>query len=142
MPLVTLIGEKLAEKDKEFIYLGPNNECRNCKLKTVCFNLKPNRHYKITKIRDKKHNCNIFEGSAIVVEVEELPIVTTIDKKLSTGNKIKIEKKDCKSIGCSNYNLCTNKALHKDKKYKITMVYNEIIDCPMGYNLQKVELID
>ena len=37
MPLVTLIGEKLAKKDFEFIYLGPINDCRNCKLKTVCF---------------------------------------------------------------------------------------------------------
>jgi len=140
MPLVTLIGEKLAEKDKEFIYLGPNNECRNCKLKTVCFNLKPNRHYKITEVRNKKHNCNVFEGGVVVVEVQELPIVTTIDKKLSKGSKTKIEKKDCKSIGCPFYDLCTNKAVQKDKKYKITKIYKENIDCPMGYNLQKAEL--
>ncbi len=40
MTLVTLIGEKIAEEDMEFTYIGPNNDCRNCKLKTVCFNLK------------------------------------------------------------------------------------------------------
>jgi len=140
MAQVTLIGEKLAEKDKEFIYLGPINECRNCKLKTVCFNLKPNRHYKIIKVRDKKHNCNVFEDGAVVVEVQELPIVSSIDKKLSLGSKTIIDRKDCKSIGCINYNLCNNKALKKDKKYKIIKIFDKSLDCPMGYILQKAEL--
>lgn len=71
MPLVTLIGEKLANEGEEFIYLGPNKECGNCKLKTVCFNLKPGRTYKITKIRDKRHSCNVHDENVIVVEVQE-----------------------------------------------------------------------
>ena len=91
MPLVTLIGEKLAREDAEFCYIGPNNECRNCKLKTVCFNLKLGRHYKITKVRDKRHVCNVHEGTAVVVELQELPILTTIDKKLSEQSNSKIE---------------------------------------------------
>ena len=138
MPLVTLIGEKLAKEGAEFIYLGPNNECKNCKLKTVCFNLKPGRRYKITNVRDKRHNCNVHEGTAAVVEVQEMPIVTAIDKKLSNGSKVKIEEKECNSIGCVNYELCSV-ALQKDKKYKITKIY-ESIDCPIGYELQKAEL--
>jgi uncharacterized protein (UPF0179 family) len=78
MPLVTLIGEKLANEGAEFLYLGPNNGCRNCKLKTVCFNLKTGKKYKITKIRDKRHNCNIHDENVQVVEVQEL---TTIKKQ-------------------------------------------------------------
>ena len=69
MTLVTLIGERLAKEDEEFIYLGPNNDCRRCKLKTVCFNLKPGRRYKIIDIRDKRHSCELHEGNAAVVEV-------------------------------------------------------------------------
>ena len=91
MSLVTLIGEKLAKESDEFIYVGPNNECRNCKLKTVCFNLKLGRQYKIIKIREKRHSCNIHEGDVAVVEVQEMPITTTIDKKLSEGSISKIE---------------------------------------------------
>ena len=72
MPLVTLIGEKLAKENGEFIYLGPQNDCKNCKLKTVCFNLKQGGYYKITKVRDKKHSCNVHEGCAAVVEVQEI----------------------------------------------------------------------
>lgn len=141
MPLVTLIGEKLAKEGAEFIYLGPNNECKSCKLKTVCFNLKPGRQYKITKIRDKRHNCNIHVGTAIVVEVQEIPIIAAIDKKLSEGSIAKIEKNECTNIGCDHYELCHNRALQKDKKYKITKIY-ENIDCRMGYSLQKAELAE
>jgi uncharacterized protein (UPF0179 family) len=140
MPLVTLIGEKLAKKENEFIYLGPNNECRNCKLKTVCFNLKPGRKYKISNVRDKRHNCNVHEGTAAVIEVQEMSILTAIDKKISEGSETKIDDKECRSIGCVNYELCSV-ILQKDKKYKITKIY-ESIDCPIGYDLQKAELSD
>jgi uncharacterized protein (UPF0179 family) len=138
MPLVTLIGEKLAKKDTEFVYLGPNNECRNCKLKTVCFNLKPGRRYKVSNIRDKKHNCNVHEGAAAVIEVEELPIVTSADKNLPKGEKTKIKKKTCTSIGCVFYELCSID-IQKDKNYTIAKIFEEI-DCPHGYGLNKVEL--
>jgi len=138
MPLVTLIGEKIAIKDNEFIYLGPNNECRNCKLKTVCFNLKPGRRYKITEIRDKKHSCDIHEGLASVVEVKELPIVTSVDRNLSEGAETKIEKKKCDSIGCEHYEICSVE-IHKDKNYIISKIIEDI-ECPLDYKLQKVEL--
>ena len=140
MPLVTLIGEKLAKEGEEFIYLGPNNDCKNCKLKTVCFNLKTGRHYKITKIRDKRHGCNVHDGNAAIVEVQEMPILTTLDKKLSEGHTTKIEKKECRNIGCNYFELCNN-AVQKDKNYKITKIY-ETIDCPIGYKLHKAELTD
>jgi hypothetical protein len=138
MPLVTLIGEKLAKIDFEFIYLGPINECRNCKLKTVCFNLKPGRKYKITNVRDKRHNCNVHDGTATVVEVQDIPIVIAVDSKSSEGDEIKIEDKNCRSIGCKNYELC-NTSSNKNKKYTITKIY-EKIDCPLDYDLKKAEI--
>lgn len=139
MPLVTLIGEKQAEEGNEFIYLGPNNECRNCKLKTVCFNLKPYSRYKIKKIRDKKHVCNIHDGTAVVIEVEEIPIIATTDKKLSEGTSTRIEKRDCNNISCKNFEICNNISLQNNNKYKLAKIL-ETIDCCRGYSLQKVEL--
>lgn len=141
MALVTLIGEQLAKEDEEFIYLGPNNECKNCKLKTVCFNLKAGRQYKITKIREKQHNCNVHEGNVVVVEVSELPILASIDKKVSEGAKTKVDKKECKNIGCDYFTICTNKAVQKSKTYTVKKIY-EKIECPEGYELYKIELTD
>ncbi len=141
MAIVTLIGEKLSIKDLEFTYLGPNNDCRNCQLKNVCFNLKIGRKYKITNVRDKKHVCNVHEGAVKVVEVEELPIKATINKNLSKGTKTKATKKECKSIGCDFHNICTNIAIQKDKTYEIKKT-NGKIPCPNDYELYEVELTD
>jgi uncharacterized protein (UPF0179 family) len=138
MPLVTLIGEKLAKSDAEFIYIGPNNECRNCKLKTVCFNLKIGRKYKITSIRDKKHNCNVHEGTVIVVEVQETPIIAAIDKKISEGTKTKMENVECRNIGCDNYKLCSIN-LNKDKTFVVKKIIEDI-ECPIGNELKKAEI--
>ena len=141
MALVTLIGEKLAAEQREFTYVGANNECKNCKLKTVCFNLKPGRKYKITKIRDKKHNCNIHEGNVVVVEVSEMPVIASINKKLSEGTTTKIDKKECKNIGCDFFEICTNIALQTGKTYTIKKIY-EKMHCQVGYELYKAELRD
>ena len=138
MPLVTLIGEKLAKKDSEFVYIGPNNECRNCKLKTVCFNLKIGRKYRITNVRDKKHNCNMHEGTTIVVEVQETPIIISTDEKLKEGSITKIKSINCRSIDCDYYDIC-NMIINDGKNYKIKKII-EKIECPLGYNLQKVEI--
>ena len=140
MALVTLIGEKLAKQENIFTYIGPNNECRNCKLKTVCFNLKVGRKYQITNIRDKKHNCNVHDGVVVVVEVKEMPLITSIDKKHSEGKKVKIDKKECNNIGCDNYEICCIN-LQKEKEYTISKIYEDL-ECPLNYELKKAELSD
>lgn len=141
MVLVTLVGEHLAVEGQEFTYLGSNSECRNCQLKTVCFNLKPGRDYRITKLRDKSHDCNIHEGKVIVVEVEELPLTVAIKKDLAEGATTTVEKNSCKSIGCDSFNICTNTALQNGKTYTITKVY-EKIKCPRQFELYKVDISD
>lgn len=138
MALVTLIGEKIAEENMEFVYIGPNNDCRNCKLKNVCFNLKVGRRYKIINIRDKKHSCNVHEGLAVVVEVKELPIITSIDEKYSEGDITTFDKKPCDSIGCAYYDICKIN-LSKEKKYEIVKIFDKIT-CPISKKLQKVEI--
>ena len=139
MVLVTLVGEQLAVEGEEFIYLGSNSECRNCQLKTVCFNLKPGRNYRITKLRDKTHDCTIHEGKVIVVEVEELPLTVAIAEEPVEGASITIEKKDCKNIGCDSFDICTSTAFQNGRTYTIKKVY-ERITCPKKYQLYKVDV--
>jgi len=138
MPLVTLIGEYLAKKGEEFTYIGPNNDCRNCKLKTVCFNLKPGRKYEITNVRDKTHACNVHDGKVVVIEVKELPLITAVTEPETKKNSILI-KKPCRSIGCKHIEICNNTALQSGKTYKIKKTF-ETFQCPEGVALVKVEL--
>jgi uncharacterized protein (UPF0179 family) len=139
MVLVTLVGEQLAVEGQEFVYLGSNSECRNCQLKTVCFNLKPGRNYRITKLREKFHECNIHEGKVIVVEVEELPLTVAVTKELSEGATTTIEKKDCKNIGCDSFEICTTTALQNGKTYTVKKVY-EKLTCLKNFELYKVDV--
>jgi len=141
MVLVTLVGEQLAVEGEEFTYLGSNSECRNCQLKTVCFNLKPGRHYRITKLREKHHDCNLHEGKVIVVEVEELPLTAAIPKELPEGTVTTVEKQDCKNIGCDSFEICTSQPLQNGRTYIIKKVYKKI-NCLKHQELYKVDLID
>ena len=141
MVLITLIGEKLAVEGMEFTYLGSISECKNCRLKTVCFHLKPGRNYTITNIRDKKHSCNVHEGNAVIVEVNELPFIAAVTKKISEGTEITVERQKCDNIRCSFFEICTNKDLQKSKNYTIKKTFGEI-ECPLGHELYKVELTD
>lgn len=141
MVLVTLVGEQLAVEGEEFTYLGSNSECRNCQLKTVCFNLKPGRQYRITKLRDKHHDCHLHEGNVIVVEVEELPLTVAVTKDLPEGAPTTVQKQDCKNIGCDSFEICTRSALQNGKTYTIKKMY-EKIQCPKNHVLYKVDIID
>ena len=141
MVLITLIGEKLAVEGLEFTYVGSISECKNCKLKTVCFHLKPGRNYTITNIRDIKHPCNVHEGNAVIVEVSELPFIAAITEEISEGTKTTVEQQKCKNIECNFFEICTNNAFQKRKKYTIKKTFGKI-ECPLGHELYKVELMD
>jgi uncharacterized protein len=139
MTSITIIGEKLAKKDEEFIFIGPQNDCKNCKLKNICFNLKQHHRYKITNVRDKRHSCLVHEGDAIVVEVEEQPIETAIDKKYTKGSAITLDRNDCDETLCPYFDLCTNESVQPGKKYTIEKIL-ETIPCGKGKSLQRVVL--
>jgi uncharacterized protein (UPF0179 family) len=141
MGLVTLIGEQLAEKNTEFIFLEPHSDCSNCKLKTVCFNLKPYHRYKIIDVRDKRHNCTVHEGSAVVIEVEELPTITTVDKKIPPGSITQLEPRLCNQYSCEFFDQCTSKAIQKGKKYKINVIVQNV-ECLTQHSLHLAEVIE
>jgi uncharacterized protein (UPF0179 family) len=141
MPLVTLIGESLASPGLRFIYMGPINDCKNCKLKTVCFNLKAGRQYEITAVREKQHTCQVHDGNVVVVEVKELPIIISIDAEVDVGASIKIKKKKCRQRDCENYDICMNPAVSEDKPYTVATTPQNIT-CPLKYTLYKVEVTE
>lgn len=141
MVLVTLVGEQLAVEGEEFTYLGSNSECRNCQLKTVCFNLKPGRRYRITKLREKNHDCNLHEGKVVVVEVDELPLTVAVPKEPSEGKITTVKKQTCKNIGCDSFEICTNMGLQNGRSYMVKKVY-EKIKCPKNHELYRVDVTD
>src|SRR6266699_826239 len=49
---ITLVGERQADVGHEFVYRGPQPECRPCKVRAACLNQEVGRRYRITRVRD------------------------------------------------------------------------------------------
>ncbi len=143
MANVTLIGEKQAKKDNMFLYLGPLSECRECKVKTVCFNLEEGRYYKVKEVRTMHHDCKIHEGGVRAVEYEIMPIEYALNADTAVEKaRITIEKEeDCIDRGCENYKKCFPSGLKYGSQYEIKAV-NKNVKCSQGKKLKEVLLID
>jgi len=142
MAIVTLLGKSLAKKDEIFTYAGPLSECSSCKVKNVCFNLKPGRSYKVTDIREKTHKCDIFDDDVIIVEVEELPIVANVSKHHLEASTAKLPKAYCNHIGCVYYKECNHPALSNGGTFTITKILSNKVECEKGLSLHLAELVE
>lgn len=129
MVLVSLVGKKYADVGKEFIYIGSILECKDCKIKNICFNLDVGKRYRITKLRNKQHECKIHENSVEVVEVEEQPISIAVPSNLAIIGAIVELKNDCKYIGCMYYRICCPSWLKENTKCKVIEVKDNIPIC-------------
>lgn len=138
MATVTLIGENLAKKGLEFIFLGPLTKCRDCKLRNACFNLEANRMYRIKDVRDTVHECGIHEGKVRAVEVEKIPIEAVIPSKMAVeGTTVRYSPEPCLNLGCKYYTLCNPIGLKEGSKYRIVEIKGEV-KCPEGKELTSV----
>jgi uncharacterized protein (UPF0179 family) len=98
MAIITLVGEKLAKPGMEFIFCGPAEPCKTCKLAGVCVgNLEPGRRYKILRVRSMpSHSCPLHEGKVRVVEVVEPSIEVAIEPRLAiVGSIIQLKFEEC-----------------------------------------------
>ena len=138
--VVSLVGETQAKVGTTFIFRGPLSECRDCKRKTVCFNLEEGTLYEIVSVRDKHHDCNVHEGGVRVVELKKAPVETTIDTKHAIeGSTVSIDKDVCLNIGCESYRMCFLLGPKNNKKFRVTKVKGDV-KCPEERSLKAVIL--
>lgn len=141
MVLVTVVGENQCKKGFEFVFTGPLAECRDCKVRNVCFHLEANRRYRVKEVRDVHHDCKVHEEGVRVVEVEKLPTRTALPMKAAVeGSMITFEETDCKYIGCPNFRLCRPAGAAEGMRFRIVSVEGDI-ECLKGMSLRAV-LID
>ncbi|MEE9224525.1 MAG: UPF0179 family protein [Thermoplasmata archaeon] len=138
--LITLVGERQVKEGNEFIYLGSLTECKECKLKGVCFNLEEGRKYKIRNVRGVRHDCKIFDESVRVVEVEQAPLtVASNGKGAIVSSTITYNFPNCNEMSCSSYRLCHPIALKTGGKGKILEVGKDL-DCTRGFELKEITI--
>ena len=141
MVLITLIGEKQARIGDRFYFMGSMTECRECRLRGVCFNLETGSLYEITALRDAVHECTVHEGTVRAVEVEKRPVTVAIPRKQAIdGSTITFESAKCRNIGCANRSICNPPSIRNGTKLRIADVGDDA-ECPCGLSLVFVKLI-
>lgn len=140
MVMITLIGETEARIGNRFYFIGPQTDCKECRLRSVCFNLEIGRLYEITSLRETHHDCEMHEGGVRVVEVEKKPISVCVPHKLAIdGSMITFESAKCESICCENWFLCHPIGIRNGEKLPIVDV-SEDVDCQIKERLTIVKL--
>ena len=139
MGLVTIVGETQARIGNRFYFVGPLTECKECKLRNVCFNMEAGSLYEVIGIRDTIHDCALRESKVRVVEVEKKPFRAAISKKQAMGSSVSFEARKCKNIGCENYQFCRPSNAKDGDRFSIVDDVSDI-KCPIGEQLRLVKL--
>ena len=86
MPTVTLIGSRLADTGREFVYQGESPDCEGCPYRSQCLNLSVGTRYRITDIREDAQtlDCAVHDTGVRAVEVEPAPVPATVPSKERT----------------------------------------------------------
>ena len=140
MAQITLVGKNMAKEGSEFYYLGPIEECSECKYAKVCFNLELGAKYRITSIRPQEHECTQYDNDTVTaVEVEKIVTRATVGKRQAMeGSRITYKGSECKNVSCEHYGLCHPIGKVVGEKYLVQKVVGDL-DCPLD---EKIVLVD
>ncbi|MEE1135219.1 MAG: UPF0179 family protein [Methanobrevibacter sp.] len=141
--MITLIGKDLAKEGQEFVFLGPADECENCRFKSSCIgNLEPNRKYVVKEVKENEQNCPIHsQGKVIPVSVDLAPIdLLTTSKNIFEGSTFTYNAPDCDEK-CEFHDLCFPDGLiENDKCIVLDNLGKHEGKCKKGYKLNKLTL--
>jgi uncharacterized protein (UPF0179 family) len=141
MPLVTLIGERLAKEGKVIIFHGVSMGCKDCKLKSVCLNLDEGSRYVIRNVRENSHECKIHDGNVRVVEIERVPLATAVaQKNVVEGALVTYNPVNCNNPGCVHFRKCRPVGLKKGTKGKVVRLGSDM-SCPRGHKLVEIDFL-
>lgn len=142
MSQITLIGKSYAEVGREFYFMGPLQDCDECKLKGVCFGLETGARYRIVEVRGQSHNCpEHLDDTVTAVKVEKVPTPAAVPKKLAMdGSVVTFQEPKCENIGCPNYRLCHAVGKISGEKYAVSNVQGDL-ECLIGEKMVRVDLL-
>lgn len=137
MVLVTVVGKLQCKEGFEFVFGGPLAECRDCKVRNVCFHLEENKRYRVKAIREVSHDCKIHEEGVRVVEVEKVPVRAAIPAKAALeGAMLTYEDMECGDLSCPNHELCRPRGTVTGMRFKIISTESAKVECSRGMDLR------
>ena len=140
--MITLIGKDLAQIGVEFVYLGPAEECENCRFKSSCVDsLELNRKYVITDVKDNEQKCPVHSQNIVIpVEIERAQIdVLTTSKNIFEGSTFTYNAPKCEEY-CEFHDSCFPEGLMENDKCIVIKNQGKHKECKKGYALNKLTL--
>jgi len=146
MSTVTLIGDRLAEVDVEFVYRGEAPGCEGCPYRSQCLNLTEGRRYRITEIRENAQllDCAIHDSGVRAVEVEPTTVRANVPSRGAyAGSKASLQG-PCPHTECPSHEFCVPEGVDFETEYRIASVEGEPPHdyCQLDRSLRLVELSD
>ncbi len=146
MSTVTLIGDRLAEVDREFVYRGEASGCEGCPYRSQCLNLTEGRRYRITDIRENAQllDCAVHDTGVRAVEVEPTTVRANVPSRGAyAGSKASLAG-PCPHTECPSHEFCVPEGVGFETEYRIASVEGEPPHehCHLDRSLMLVELSD
>jgi hypothetical protein len=127
MAKVTLIGSRLAETGREFVYGGESPACEGCPYRNQCLNLTTGVRYEVTSVRDNAQTleCAVHDTGVRAVEVEPVPVPANVASKGAyAGSKARLEG-PCPHTECPSHEYCVPDGADFDAEYRISEVLGD-----------------
>jgi uncharacterized protein (UPF0179 family) len=139
MTEVTLLGRRLAEPGREFVYRGEASACEGCPYRDQCLNLVDGRRYRVTDVREGGSllDCGVHDEGVVAVEVKPAPVRANVaNTSAYAGSKVSLEG-PCPHTGCPSHEYCEPTGGDFETEYRIDEV---IGDPPHDYCMLDREL--
>jgi uncharacterized protein (UPF0179 family) len=127
MSTLTLVGTRLAEAGREFVYRGEASGCAGCPYRDQCLTLTEGRRYRITELRENAStlDCAVHADGVRAVEVEPAPIRANVASDGAyAGSKVGLEG-PCPHTSCPSHEFCEPAGTDFDESYRISEVVGD-----------------
>jgi uncharacterized protein (UPF0179 family) len=127
MAQVTLIGTRLAEVGREFVFGGEASACAGCPYRKQCLNLREGRRYRVTAVRENAGTleCGVHDTGVRAVEVEPAPLVANVAAKGAYAGSTASLEGPCPYTGCPSHEYCEPAGADFETEYRIREVVGD-----------------
>lgn len=124
---ITLLGTRLADPGREFVYRGESVACEGCPYRKQCLNLETGVRYVVTDVREggQTLECAVHDDGVVAVEVEPAPVRANVPSKGAfAGSKGKLAG-PCPHVACPSHEYCVPDGADFDAEYQIQDILGE-----------------
>lgn len=144
MTELTLIGTRLAEAGREFVYHGEASACAGCPYREQCLNLVEGRRYRVTERREGAPTleCGVHDDGVVAVRVEPAPVPANVPAARAFSGSLVELAGPCPHTGCPSHEFCEPPGAAFGDEHRITAVRGEPPHdyCHLDRELTHVEL--